>query len=80
MDLQILKTFFMWCSILNIGLLIFTSLLWLFASDWIHGIHSKWFSIPKETFHVVFYCFIGIYKLLVYVFNIVPWIALVLMG
>ena len=70
----------MWCTLLNVALLIFSSLLWIFASDFIYKVHGKWFAMPRETFNAVFYTFIGIYKLLVYMFNIVPWIALILIS
>ena len=80
MELETLKLFFMWCAILNVGLLIFSFLLWMVAADMIYKLHGKWFSMPRESFNMVFYSFIGIYKLFVYVFNLAPWLALVIIG
>ena len=76
MDIEILTTFFRWCSIVNICLLIVLFVLWMVASNWIYALHSKWFPMPRQTLNVIFYCFFGFYKITVYVFNIVPWVVL----
>ncbi len=76
MNIEILTAFFMWCSIVNIGLLLVSFLLWIIAADWIYRLQSRWFPMPRQTLNVIFYCFIGFYKIIVYIFNIVPWIVL----
>ncbi len=76
MSIEMLTKFFMWCTILNMGLLMFSFLILAFAGTFVYRIHSKWFPMPRETFSVVLYSFIGIYKILVFVFNIVPWVVL----
>ena len=80
MDIQTLTTFFMWCTILNVALLLFSSLMCICAGDWVYRIQSKLFSISKETFNVVIYSFIALYKLLVIVFILIPYIALLIVG
>jgi len=80
MDIQTLTAFFMWCTILNFALLVLSSLICLCAGDWVYRIHSKWFSISRETFNVAIYSFIGLYKVLVFVFCLIPYIALLLVG
>ncbi len=80
MNVEIITQFFMWCTIINVGLLILSSLLWLVAADFIYKMHSRFFPMPKQTFNIVFYTFIGIYKLLVFVFNLVPWIVLLIIN
>ncbi|MCI5130690.1 MAG: hypothetical protein D3904_04040 [Candidatus Electrothrix sp. EH2] len=80
MNIETLIRFFMWCTILNVVLLAFSFFIFAFAGDFVYRMHSKWFSMPRETFNVIFYSFIGAYKLFVYVFNIVPWIALIIIA
>lgn len=80
MDIEMLTQFFMWCTIINAGLLVFSFLIVAFAGDFVYKIHSKWFPMPRETFNVILYSFMGAYKLIVYVFNMVPWVALVIIG
>ena len=80
MDIQTLTAFFMWCTILNVALLLLSSLMCICAADWAYRIHSKLFSISRETFNVVIYSFIALYKLLVIVFILIPYIALLIVG
>jgi hypothetical protein len=80
MDIRTLTTFFMWCTILNVALLLFSSLMCICAGDWVYQIHSKLFSISKETFNVAIYSFLALYKLLVIVFILIPYIALLIIG
>lgn len=78
MDIQMITKFFMWCTILNFGLLMLIVILCVFASDLIYKNHSKWFPISREAFNVVFYSSIGVYKIFFLFFNIVPWIVLMI--
>ncbi len=80
MDIDSIRAFFMWCTILNVALLSLSSLMCICAADWVYRIHNKWFSISRETFNVAIYSFIGLYKILVFVFNLIPYIALLIVG
>ncbi len=77
-DLLVIRSFLMWCSIVNIGLLAIAFLFITLAGDWLHRIHSLWFPIPRDTFNLVAYCFLGLFKILVLVFNVVPYVALLI--
>ena len=80
MDIQTLTGFFMWCTILNGGLLIFSSLICVFAGDWVYQMHSRWFPMPREAFNVAIYSFLGLFKIGLLIFNIVPYVALLIVG
>lgn len=80
MDIQMLTRFFMWCTILNLGLLVLSSLILAFAGDFVYRIHSKWFPMTRETFNVAIYSFIGLFKIVWLVFNVVPYVALLIIG
>ncbi|WP_299469119.1 DUF6868 family protein [uncultured Gimesia sp.] len=80
MDLQTLTSFFMWCTIFDGGLLIFWTLFCLFAPNLVYRVQSVWFPMSRETFDVVIYSFIGAFKLLFIVFNLVPYLALLMLG
>ncbi len=80
MDIPAIRAFLMWCTIMNGGLLIFSFLIFAFAGDWAHRIHSRWFPISKEAFNVVIYSWIALLKLVVIAFNLVPYLALVIIG
>ncbi len=80
MDIQMLTRFFMWCMILNFGLLMFSFLLLVFAGDFMYEKHGRWFSMPRETFNAVLYSFLGIYKIFFLVFSVMQWVALTIIG
>lgn len=80
MDIQTLTSFFMWCSIINIGMLFFLALVYMLAPNLTYRLQSKFIPISRETFDIVFYAFLGFFKVFVLVFNVVPWIALLIIG
>ena len=80
MDHQTLTDFFMWCTIINGGLLVFWSAFILFSPDLVYRLQSTFFPMPRETYTVVMYCFLGCFKLVFIIFNIVPYIALLVAG
>ncbi|HHH75721.1 MAG TPA: hypothetical protein ENL03_01695 [Phycisphaerae bacterium] len=80
MDIQTLTTFFMWCTILSGGMLIFWTLFLVLAPDLMYRMQSKFFPIPRATFNVVMYSFLGLFKIIFLLFNLIPLIALLIMG
>jgi hypothetical protein len=80
MDYNVIRAFFKWCTIINGGLLILASLLIRFAGDWFFGMHNKWIPITEDSFHVAIYILLGFFKIIVVVFNLVPYVVLVIIG
>ncbi|MES9961614.1 MAG: DUF6868 family protein [Sedimenticola sp.] len=80
MDVQTLTSFFMWCTIIDGGLLLFWSLALMVMPDLVYRTQSRWFPIPRETFNVVIYGFLGLFKVFFLVFNLVPYLALLIVG
>jgi len=78
MNIQELTHFFMWCTIINGSVLLFWSALAVIAPETIYRVQSKWFPIPRPTFTVLLFAAIGVFKMLVIVFNAVPFLALLL--
>ncbi len=80
MDIQKLTKFFMWCTIINGVLLILTILGALLCSEWGASIQSQMFNVPQETVYVAFYFFLGVFKIFWLVFNLVPYLALLIVA
>ncbi len=80
MDIQTLTSFFMWCTVMNGALLVLWSIMLLFAPDLVYRTQSRWFPISRETFNVVIYCFLGAFKIVFLAFNLVPYLALLIVG
>ena len=58
--------------------MVFSFLICILAGDWIFRIQSVWFPMSREAFTLALYCFLGAMKLLVLLFNLTPYLALVL--
>jgi len=80
MNIQLLKRFFLWCTIINVALLTLSTLICIYAPDWLYSMHGNWFSIPRETLNIIMYSYLGLFKIFIYIFNIVPLIALLIIG
>nr|WP_307775822.1 hypothetical protein [uncultured Cetobacterium sp.] len=68
--------FFKITSILGIGLLLFSFFIFLLLKDMIYKIHSKFFNISKDRMEEIFYLIYGIFKVLIFIAFIIPYIAL----
>ncbi len=80
MDIQTLRAFFMWCTIINGGLLFFWTVMLILVPDLVYRMQSRWFPIPRNTFDIVIYSFLGLFKIFFIIFNAVPYIALLIVG
>lgn len=76
MATETLRDMLLWCSIINFGLLILWSLFFALFRDWAFNIHNKLFKISADKFNTINYASMAFYKICVFVFNIVPYIAL----
>ena len=76
MDLQRLSAFLLWCTIINGALLILSIIGCILAPDFGYNLQSGWFGVPRETVNVAIYGFLGAFKILWLVFNVVPYVAL----
>ena len=80
MDIQTLTIFFNWCTIINGSILMLWAEFTMFAPDLGYRTQSIWFPIPRETFNVVIYVFLGVFKIFFLMFNAVPYLAQLIMG
>lgn len=77
MNLEMARSFFLWCTVINYGVLLLWSLLFMGAHDWFYRVSSKWYRLSSvETFDLFHLAGIGLYKIGVILFNLVPFIAL----
>ncbi|MCK5801251.1 MAG: hypothetical protein KAI66_00395 [Lentisphaeria bacterium] len=80
MNIATVRAFFMWCTIINVGLMTLAFLICTLGGDWVYRVHSRFIPIKREAFDIAVYSFLGVFKILVFVFNLVPYIALVIVG
>jgi hypothetical protein len=80
MTLETIRAVVAWCSVINLGLLLLWVLfIWLF-NDWIYRLHSKWIQISKEQFNAMHYGGMGLFKMGILLFNLVPYLAMRIVG
>ena len=65
-----------WCTVINLGLLLWWFLFFMLAHDWMYRVHGKWFKLSVEKFDGLHYAGMAFFKICVFVFNLVPYLAL----
>ncbi len=79
-DLQTITTFLGWCSIINIGLLLFSTIWMMIFRDFTKKTHSALLGIDQEKLDPIYFQYLANYKIAVLIFNIVPYLALKIMA
>ena len=73
---QALIEFLGWSTLINFVFLLFSTLTITFFREPIIKIHTELFNLNKEDLGRAYFNYIAIYKILIIVFNFVPYIAL----
>jgi hypothetical protein len=76
MTLEIARSFFLWCSIINYVLLLIWALPVMYWRDGVYRLWGRWFRLSLEQFDMINIAGITLYKMGVILFNVVPCIAL----
>jgi hypothetical protein len=80
MTLETIRAFLGWCALINYAVLVIWFLVFLFAHDWMRKLHTRWFRLPAAHFDAIHYAGMGLYKLGIFLFNLVPYVALVIVA
>lgn len=76
MDIETLRSFLAWCSVFNLVLLFLWWGFFSVGSDWVYKLHGKWFQFSRERFDAIHYSGMAFFKMLVLMFNLVPYLVL----
>jgi hypothetical protein len=80
MTLKVIRDALAWCTVINWVILLWWFLFFSMAHDWMYLFHSKWFKIPVEKFDAVHYAGMALFKTAIFLFNLVPYLALRIVG
>jgi len=80
MTIDTVRRALLWCSIINIGLLLWWLIFITVAHDWVYRFHGKWFKLSEQKFDAIHYAGMAFFKIGIFVFNIVPYLALLIVG
>lgn len=75
-----LRQFFGWATVLNMGMLIFSSIMLAVLRGKITKLQSRLFGLGEKELTLAAYQYLANYKVLVLVFNAVPYLALKIMS
>jgi hypothetical protein len=80
MTLETVRAALLWCSVINYGVLLLWFLVFVGAHDWMYRLHGRWFHLSGEHFDALHYAGMSLYKIGILLLNLVPYIALRLVG
>ncbi len=80
MTLEIIRDALGWCTLINIVLLLWWLLFMALAHDLVYRIHGKWFKLSADQFAGIHYKGMLYFKLCIVIFNLVPYLALRIVG
>ena len=76
MNIETLTAFLGWCTLVNFILLVLATVILVLFKDFAAGIHSKLLGLDKEELHREYFRYLANFKVMVVVFNLVPWFVL----
>jgi len=80
MTIEIMRTVLGWCSVINIGLLLFSSIFIFAFRGAALRIHGKMFNLDEKYLSQAYFQYLAQYKIAIIVLNIIPYFALRIVG
>ncbi len=80
MTLEVIRDVLGWSGVLSLGMLLFWWLFFVLGHDLMYRMHGRWFKQSVETFDTVHYAGIVFFKVCIFVFIIVPYLAMRIVG
>ena len=66
MNLELTREFLGWCTLINIGLLLYWSLMMLLARNFVYRMHNRFIPLSEERFNGIHYAGMAIFKLIIF--------------
>ena len=79
MSIETIIEFFKWCSIVNISIIIFSAIIFLLFPNFSYNNNKKLFPGNKNEFKKTIYFILLCYKMMVIIFNVVPYFVLLIL-
>lgn len=68
--------FLIWSTVINYAILFVWFGAFVFAHGPMYRLHTRWFKLSAETFDTLHYAGMGVYKICILMFNLVPLLAI----
>jgi Zn-dependent protease len=79
-SLETLREFLGWCTVINMGILLIAAIVAGPMRGVVSGIYSKMYGLSEADLSRAYFQYLAHYKIAIYVFNLVPYIALVIIA
>jgi hypothetical protein len=76
MTLDTLREVLLWSLVVNYGILVVWFAAFTLAHDLLYRVHSRWFTLSRETFDALHYGGMAVYKIGTLLLNLAPLVAL----
>lgn len=80
MTIETLTSVFGWMTIINCGLLTIFTIAMIGCKEFVSNLHEKMLGVPQGDLKKSYFQFLANYKLVITIFNLVPYIALKIVG
>lgn len=80
MSIKMVGDALLWCGVINYGLLLIWFLSFTLAHEWSFRITGIWFRLSVEQFDAMNYIRMALFKIGIILFNLVPYVALRIVG
>jgi hypothetical protein len=64
------------CFVLSVIVLLIMFFFTMAAADWAYSIHSRWFRIDRSSFDTIWYCWMGVVKMIAFMFFLFPYVSI----
>ncbi len=80
MTIETLTTLLGWSAIINMGILLFSTIMLLLMRNMSTKLHAKWFDLEEADVSKAYFQYLAQYKIATLVFNVAPYCALKIMA
>jgi hypothetical protein len=80
MHVQELKEFLLWSALINYAVLFIWFGVFVCAHDALYRTHQRWFKLSVETFDALNYGGVAVYKIGIFLLNVAPLAALLIVA
>ena len=79
-SIETLMEFLGWCTVINTGLLLLSTTMLMAMRGWLVMVHARMTGVSEADLPRLYLEYLGNYKILIIVFNLVPYAALKIMA
>ena len=80
MNIETIREFLAWCTLINLGLMIFTAIMLLALQGPISRLHARMLDLDETFVRQSYFRYLANYKIAFLIFNLVPYLALRIMA